>query len=140
MRPLTSFQLLGPLEQQVLNEVWTRGDATARELTDSSDRHAYTTLLTTLNRLWNKGFLARVAEGRRFRYSPALTRSELQKVVAGQVLRDVLDSAGSSYHPVLSHFVELVSQLDPQALDELQQSINDQRGKLQGSSVGPAKG
>lgn len=130
MRPFISFQQLGPLEKEVLDDVWARGNATARELTDASDRHAYTTLLTTLNRLWNKGFLARVAEGRRFRYSPALSRTELQKVVAGQVIRDVLDTAGSSYQPVLSHIVELVSELDPKLLDELQKSINEKRAKL----------
>ncbi|HWK31526.1 MAG TPA: BlaI/MecI/CopY family transcriptional regulator, partial [Terriglobales bacterium] len=62
---------LGPLEQELLRVLWRRGDATVRELTD--DRAvdgAYTTLMTTLDRLYKKGILAREAEGRAFRYRP----------------------------------------------------------------------
>jgi predicted transcriptional regulator len=84
MQPFISFQHLGPLEQQVLGEVWTRGNATARELMTASDGHAYTTLLATLERLWRKGLLTRAVEGRRHRYSPAFTEAELKRVVARQ--------------------------------------------------------
>ena len=135
MRPFISFQHLGPLEQQVLEDVWTRGNATTRELTDASDRYAYSTLMTTLDRLFQKGLLTREAEGRnrRYRYSPTFTRTELQRVVATQLIRNVLDRSGSSYTPVLLHFVELVADFDPELLDELQRSIDAQRLKLQGS-------
>jgi predicted transcriptional regulator len=127
MRPFISFQHLGPLEQQVLDEVWTRGNATARELMTASDRHAYTTLLTTLERLCRKGLLTRAVEGRRHRYWPMFTQAELNRVVAGQVIRDVLASVGSSYTPVLSQFVEMVADFDPKLLDELKRSIDEQR-------------
>jgi predicted transcriptional regulator len=128
MRPFISFQHLGPLEQQMLEDVWTRGNATARELTDASDRYAYSTVMTTLDRLFKKGLLTREVEGRnrRYRYSARLTRNELQRVVATQLTRDVLDRAGSSYTPVLSHFVDLVADFNPTLLDELQRSIDEQ--------------
>ncbi len=131
MRPFISFQHLGPLEQQMLEDVWTRGNATARELTDASDRYAYSTVMTTLDRLFKKGLLTREVEGRnrRYRYSARLTRNELQRVVATQLTRDVLDRAGSSYTPVLSHFVDLVADFNPTLLDELQRSIDEQRNR-----------
>jgi predicted transcriptional regulator len=131
MRPFISFQHLGPLEQQMLEDVWTRGNATARELTDASDRYAYSTVMTTLDRLFKKGLLTREVEGRnrRYRYSARLTRNELQRVVATQLIRDVLDRAGSSYTPVLSHFVDLVADFNPTLLDELQRSIDEQRNR-----------
>src|SRR5580692_4989163 len=131
MRPFISFQHLGPLEQQMLEDVWTRGNATARELTDASDRYAYSTVMKTLDRLFKKGLLTREVEGRnrRYRYSARLTRNELQRVVATQLIRDVLDRAGSSYTPVLSHFVDLVADFNPTLLDELQRSIDEQRSR-----------
>jgi predicted transcriptional regulator len=54
---------LGPLEQRLLQEMWSRGSATVRELLeDGKTKQAYTTVMTTLDRLYKKRFLDRVAE------------------------------------------------------------------------------
>jgi len=53
-----SGQQLGPLEQQLLQEMWTRRSATVRELVeDGKITQAYTTVMTTLDRLYKKRFL-----------------------------------------------------------------------------------
>src|SRR3954468_19376459 len=68
---------LGPLEMQLMRSLWKCGNATVRELLESgASEGAYTTVLTTLDRLHKKGLLARTAEGRAFRYSPVLTETE----------------------------------------------------------------
>ncbi len=48
--------------------------------TDGKIHQAYTTVMTTLDRLYKKGLLDRVAENRAFRYTPRHTRQELQRV------------------------------------------------------------
>ena len=51
---------LGPLEQQVLQALWSRGTATVRELLeDERITQAYTTVMTTLDRLYKKKILNR---------------------------------------------------------------------------------
>src|ERR1039458_6513544 len=71
---------LGPLEQQLLSALWIRGSATVREILDAGDiKLAYTTVMTTLDRLFKKQLLNRTAEGRAFRYSPRYTQEELEK-------------------------------------------------------------
>ena len=60
----TTGKALGPLEQRLLEELWSRGSATVRELVDDGDHKlAYTTVMTTLDRLFKKRVLNRVAEG-----------------------------------------------------------------------------
>src|SRR3954467_4117703 len=68
---------LGPLEQELLRVLWTRGDATVRELIEvSAVDGAYTTIMTTLDRLYKKGLLERSPEGRAFRYRPKQSEAE----------------------------------------------------------------
>ena len=64
----------------MLAALWQRGNATVRELlADGSVTLAYTTVMTTLDRLYKKRLLDRVPEGRAFRYSPSQTREELER-------------------------------------------------------------
>lgn len=121
---------LGPFEQQLLRELWSRGDATVRELvTDGKLRQAYTTVMTTLDRLYKKGILDRVAEGRAFRYSPRLSSEELQRGAALDGIRQLLGSDDSSSLP-LSYLVEALSAHDVELLDELQLLIERKRREI----------
>lgn len=123
---------LGPLEQQLLQELWSRGSATVREmLADGKMYQAYTTVMTTLDRLYKKGVLDRVAEGRAFRYTPRLTSEEMQRGAALDGIRRLLDSGDTSSLP-LSYLVEALSVHDAQLLDELQVLIERKRREIQG--------
>jgi predicted transcriptional regulator len=65
---------LGPLEERLLQALWERGNATVRDLmTDVCPDLAYTTVMTTLDRLFKKKLLSREVEGRAFRYTPRFT-------------------------------------------------------------------
>lgn len=103
---------LGPFEQQVLQQLWSQGSATVRELlADGKIHRAYTTVMTTMDRLYKKGLLDRVAEGRwrTFRYTPRYTREELQQVTALESIQQLLGSSDASSLP-LSHLVEAAQQ------------------------------
>ena len=70
----------GELENQVLEILWSQGrPMTPRDVHDvlSADRTlAYTTAMTILVRLWEKGLVDRERSGRAFAYRPVLSREE----------------------------------------------------------------
>jgi predicted transcriptional regulator len=122
---------LGPFEQQLLQKLWSQGSATVRELlADGKIHQAYTTVMTTVDRLYKKGLLDRVPEGRAFRYTPRHTHEELQRVTAVESIRQLLGSADASSLP-LSYLVEALSTHDAQLLDELQLLVERKRRELQ---------
>jgi len=128
-RPSIKAQL-GPLELQLLEELWQRRSATVRELLQYADlKLAYTTVMTTLDRLYKKQLLDRVAEGRAFRYTPRLTRQELEKAAAGETIRQLLGSNAAAALP-LSYLVEAVGEHDARLLDELQHIVDAKRREL----------
>ena len=127
---------LGPFERQLLREVWSRGNATVRELIEDGRIHqAYTTVMTTMDRLYKKGLLDRAVEGRAFRYSPRISSEELQRGAAIDGIRQLLSSADTSSLP-LSYLVEALSDHDAQLLDELQVLIERKRRELKVNEAG----
>jgi predicted transcriptional regulator len=129
-RPSIKAQL-GPLELQLLEELWLRKSATVRELLQYTDlKLAYTTVMTTLDRLYKKRLLDRVAEGRAFRYTPRLSQQELEKAAAGETIRRLLSSSPAAALP-LSYLVEAVSEHDIRLLDELQHLVDEKRRELE---------
>jgi len=127
---------LGPLEQQLLSALWMRGSATVREMLDAGGiKLAYTTVMTTLDRLYKKELLNRVAEGRAFRYSPRYTQEELEKAAVGETIRQLLGSGEAAALP-LSYLVEAVSEHDARLLDDLQRLLDQKRRELRGERRG----
>ncbi|HKH98092.1 MAG TPA: BlaI/MecI/CopY family transcriptional regulator [Candidatus Sulfotelmatobacter sp.] len=127
---ISSRTQLGPLEQQLLEALWLRGSATVRELLEYGDvKLAYTTVMTTLDRLYKKQLLDRVAEGRAFRYAPRHTQQELERAAAGDTIRQLLSSNSAASLP-LSYLVEAVSDHDVSLLDELQDLLDKKRREL----------
>jgi len=121
---------LGPLEQQLLEALWLRGSTTVRELLDEGCVElAYTTVMTTLDRLYKKKILDRVPEGRAYRYSPRFTKEELERAVAGESIHQLLGSGGAPSLP-LSYLVEAVSEHDVGLLEELQHVLDRKRQEL----------
>jgi len=113
----------------LLGEVWARKNATVRELIDHGQLEiAYTTVMTTLDRLYKKGLLSRIEENRAFRYFPLVTKEELQRQAAGHVIQQLLASGPASLP--LSYLVEAVTDHDQQLLDELQQLVENKRREL----------
>jgi predicted transcriptional regulator len=132
-----SLSQLGPLEQRLLEALWQRGDATVRELLngdDSCQDLAYTTVMTTLDRLFKKSLLSREAEGRAFRYAPRFTREELHREIAGEAVRQLIAASPASSLP-LSYLVEVLTERDAQLLDELGQLVEAKRRELRSGDL-----
>ena len=125
-----SLRQLGPLEQGLLEALWLRDTATVRELLqDGYQDLAYTTVMTTLDRLYKKNLLTREAEGRAFRYAARVTREELHREVAGEAFRQLLDASPASSLP-LSYLVEILTERDTQLLDSLREVVESKRREL----------
>jgi predicted transcriptional regulator len=128
-----SSSQLGPLEERMLEALWRRGDGTVREMVDDGCQDlAYTTVMTTLDRLFKKNLLSREPEGRAFRYKPRFTREQLHREVAGEAFRQLLDACPSSSLP-LSYLVEVLTERDAQLLDDLRKVIEAKRRQLRSS-------
>jgi predicted transcriptional regulator len=125
--------IFGPLEIRVLEALWARGSAAAvKDLQPQFPGVAYTTLMTTLDRLFRKGTLSRFKEGRAFFYQPTATHDELMSQLAESALSTLLPGDTSAMRPILSMFVDTVGQRDHALLDELEALIRSRREELKG--------
>jgi predicted transcriptional regulator len=122
---------LGKLERQVLDETWRRGEVSVRDIYLAfEERIAYTTLMTTLDRLFRKKILDRRKDGRAFLYSPTVTREEFERGIREDVIDGLLGGAVEGIRPVLACIVDTVSEHDRQLLDELDRLVQDKKREL----------
>lgn len=86
---------------------------------------AYTTVMTTVARLFDKGLLEREREGKRYVYSPRVSRQTFLESTAREVLESSLDEPGA-----LALLAEKVSEATAGELDELEALIKRRRKEL----------
>ena len=124
-------QSLGRLEREALEEVWRRGEASVGEVLQAfDDSVAYTTVMTTLDRLFKKGLLLRVKSGRAFLYSPRVTREEFERGVAQDIIDGLLEGESGGAEPLLACIVETVTERDHEMLDTLYRLVQEKRREL----------
>jgi predicted transcriptional regulator len=132
---LASFQRvhLGPLELVVMEAMWSFGPSFVRDVVGRLDRKlAYTTVMTTLDRLFKKGMLAREMTDRAFMYSPKVSREDWDRQRAGEMMAGFLTGPNESREMLLSCLVDAVGTHDAMLLDELEKKIQRKREELAG--------
>ena len=123
---------LGSLERETMAEVWRQQEVSVNQVKDAfGDRLAYTTIMTTLDRLYKKGFLNRRKTGRAFLYSPRYSPQELERGLTENVIGSLLDAATEQVEPVLACIVDAVSDRDLLLLDELERLVQEKRRELE---------
>ena len=121
----------GPLEIKVLEALWARDEpACVRDLQPRFPRVAYTTLMTTLDRLFRKGTLSRTKSGRAFFYRPTASQQGLVSRLAGSTISTLLPGDTESVRPILSMFVDTVGDRGQALLDELENMVRARRDEL----------
>ena len=128
---------LGPLERDVMELVWRNyknsSETSVRNVHLAfAERLAYTTLMTTLDRLHKKGLLERRKDGRAFLYSPRLSPQEFERSIARDVIDTLLGRGTDGVEPVLACIVDAVGSRDRALLDELDRLIEEKRRTLHG--------
>jgi predicted transcriptional regulator len=124
----SALPALHPLEAEVMEEVWSRGEATVRTVMDALNKRArkpraYTTYMTIMARLYTKGVLNRRREGQTDIYAPILDRDEFMALRAGAEVEELVAEYGEV---ALSHFARQVASLDPARRRALQRLARKQ--------------
>lgn len=113
-----------------MDRIWARGEISVRDLhQELAGRLAYTTVMTTLDRLYKKGLLRRRKQGKAFLYVPACTEQQYQEQLTGHLFGVVLRENKDS-NAVLSCFVETISENDREMLDRLDELVKAKRRAL----------
>jgi predicted transcriptional regulator len=111
---------LHELEAEVMEQVWRREEATVREVLEALNRgrkqRAYTTIMTIMGRLHQKGLLIRERAGKTDVYSPAMDRDVYLHVRARAEVKALVDEFGDV---ALTQFAAQMDKLDPARLKEL---------------------
>jgi predicted transcriptional regulator len=122
---------LGPLERRVMDLLWSGDERSVRDVCDQFGPDvAYTTLMTTLDRLFKKGLLTRRKVGRAYHYTAATSRDGFEHHVAADIVVGLLDHHPSTRLPLLSNLVEAVGEQDRQLLDELERLVREKQSEL----------
>jgi predicted transcriptional regulator len=129
-RQQASLEQLGRLETELMERAWARGQISVRDLhQEMAGRLAYTTLMTTMDRLYKKGLLQRRKDGKAYIYSPAMSEREYQESLTQHFFGMMLSDSRNS-NAVLSRFVDAVSEADSKMLNELEQIVKAKRRNL----------
>ena len=91
---------------------------------------AYTTVMTTLDRLFKKGLLERRKSERAFLYSARLSRGQWEQKRAGEFVTGFLNGSLRSGATLISGLIDAVGQYDAALLDELERKIRSRRREL----------
>jgi len=111
--------------------LWGRGESNVHDVTQSLSRPlAYTTVMTTLDRLYKKGMLDRRKADRAFLYSASFSRQEWEQRRAGEVLAGFLAGPAPSGELLISCLVDAVGEHDHTLLEELERKIKEKRREL----------
>jgi len=123
--------VLGPLEVQVMDYLWKRGETNVRGVIVGLGRkHAYTTVMTTLDRLFKKGMLKRRKDARAFLYAPQMSRPEWEYLRVANFVAGFLSVPQPSRDSLVSCLVDVVGEHDQTLLDELEVKIKKRRQEL----------
>lgn len=121
------------LEYAILAALWELRVASVRDLHGRLGvpaGHVYTTTAKVVDRLREKGLIARRREGGAFVYSPAVERREVELARARQLVGRFL---GPGPHAAVAALVEAVDEIDPKLLEELERAIRQKRGTGHGT-------
>ena len=119
---------LSALELRIMNELWTRGALSIREVHEAvvkKDRPAYTTVQTMVYRLEAKGALNRTRKiGNAHVFEATTTRASVQT----RLLKELLGLFGGSARPVMAHLVEM-GKISKEDIDDAQKLLREQSSR-----------
>lgn len=123
-------RFLGTLEERVMDVLWRRtGPLAVREVAGElkgPSQLAYTTVMTTLDRLFKKGLLERHKDGTAFVYEPAMTRDEYRRRIVESTVTGLMEH-NSDADPVLAAFVDAAAEVDEDNLKRIEKLIAERR-------------
>jgi predicted transcriptional regulator len=121
-------KVLGPLETDIMRLIWQDRRSTVKKVHRKLSQQreiAYTTVMTTMSRLADKGVLDRQRDGLAYVYSPTVTEQEF----VAMVVRQVLDGLLSDYSDLaINYMVEYLARHSPDDLHRLHERVMQASG------------
>ena len=119
-------KVLGELESEIMEIIWRQKDATSvkdiAEILGRRRKIAYTTLMTIMVRLVNKGVLVRRLNGLSYLYKPRVTKEQfIAKAVHG-IFSSAVSTLGEE---VLTHFVKEIQKINPKKRQQLLKILSE---------------
>lgn len=114
-----SKKLLGKLEAEVMNCMWECQEGTVQSVVATIGKKrplAYTTVMTVMGHLVDKGLLSRLSDGKRYLYKVAKTREEFLRSALQNVVRQTLNDFGDL---AIAGFLGEISKMKPEKLVEI---------------------
>jgi len=120
--------VLGPLAAAIVREVVSRGEASVADVVNGlreaqRREHAYTTIMTVMSRLHEKGVLARDRRGRQYVYRPTAPEAQLIDRLSGLAVDRLVDRYGTA---ALRHFAVRLADVDPETRRRLAALADEQ--------------
>jgi predicted transcriptional regulator len=132
---------LGQREREVMEVLWELGHASVQQVSERlSTALAYTTVMTTLDRLFKKGVLQREKKDRAFIYSAILTAREVEGQRATGLIRRFFSDSNERPDILLSCLVDAVHHYDNDLLQQLESKIRAARAAHLASAAEPGEG
>jgi len=116
-------KVLGPLETDIMQIVWQDERSTVKKVHRKLSQHrdiAYTTVMTTMSRLSEKGVLHRHREGLAYVYMPAITEDDFVTMVVQQVLDGLMEDYSET---AIDYMIDYLARSNPSELRRLQRML-----------------
>src|SRR5262245_19275209 len=121
-------KVLGPLETEIMQIIWRDDRSTVKKVHRKLSQNrasenrdiAYTTVMTTMSRLAEKGVLNRHREGLAYVYTPAIKEEEFVTMVVQQVLDGLLDDYSET---AIDYMVDYLARRNHSELKRLQKEL-----------------
>ena len=113
-----------PAELEILRVIWERGPSTVREVLEALNslrKRAYTSVMTLMNIMAEKGLLSHVPQGRAFVYSAKVTRRKTRSQMLKDILNRVFDGSANL---MVAHLLEQVKPSEEE-LEEIRRTVAD---------------
>ena len=120
-------QVLGALEKDIMEVLWTRGESSVKDILDafSNDRDtSYSTVITVTNRMSQKGLLKKRKVGKAYFYKPIYDREQFYEFISKKVVEGVSEF---SFQSAMVHFVDYMAQVDPDKIEYFSKLIESKR-------------
>jgi predicted transcriptional regulator len=120
---------LGDLEADVMSIVWERGRTSVQDVKDAlepSRSLAYTTVMTVMSRLAEKGILERQKEGRAYYYTSTASQDKVAGSLLQTLIKRLYDGATGR---AIAQLLETDGNVDDTELERLEQLIRSKRGE-----------
>ena len=116
--------ILGPFEARVMEVLWRGSEHTVHEVKRKlSRKRAYTTVMTTMARLYEKGVLSRRKRGHQFVYKPRLSAQAWGRLAASEFVDNFISVPNVSHKLLISSLLDALGELDPKLPAEMQAQI-----------------